>query len=67
MHEGFHAPEDARAVRKTKREYASLLERMFDAGDMFFRYPAVQKQQQGVCENRVLPEIHGSKFWKEPR
>jgi chemotaxis protein methyltransferase CheR len=52
-----------RAVRKTNVEYDSLLERMLTQETSFFRYPAVYE----AFEKRVLPEIHVSKFWKNPR
>jgi chemotaxis protein methyltransferase CheR len=52
-----------RAVRKTNVEYDSLLERMLTQETSFFRYPAVFE----AFEKRVLPEIHVSKFWKNPR
>jgi len=52
-----------RAVRKTNVEYESLLERLLTQETSFFRYPAVFE----AFEKRVLPEIHVSKFWKNPR
>ena len=52
-----------RAVRKTNVEYNSLLERMLTQETSFFRYPAVYE----AFEKRVLPELHVSKFWKNPR
>ncbi|HTB91266.1 MAG TPA: protein-glutamate O-methyltransferase CheR [Candidatus Sulfotelmatobacter sp.] len=52
-----------RAVRKTNVEYDSFLERMLTQETSFFRYPAVYE----AFEKRVLPEIHVSKFWKNPR
>src|ERR1700680_1006722 len=52
-----------RAVRKTNLEYDSLLERMLTQETSFFRYPAVYE----AFEKRVLPELHVSKFWKNPR
>jgi chemotaxis protein methyltransferase CheR len=52
-----------RAVRKTNVEYDSFLERMLTQETSFFRYPAVFE----AFEKRVLPEIHVSKFWKNPR
>jgi chemotaxis protein methyltransferase CheR len=65
MHErGYtRATELLRAVRKTNVEYDSLLERMLTQETSFFRYPAVFE----AFEKRVLPEIHVSKFWKNPR
>jgi len=65
MHErGYtRATELLRAVRKTNVEYDSLLERMLTQETSFFRYPAVYE----AFEKRVLPEIHVSKFWKNPR
>jgi chemotaxis protein methyltransferase CheR len=52
-----------RAVRKANVEYDSFLERMLTQETSFFRYPAVFE----AFEKRVLPEIHVSKFWKNPR
>src|SRR5260221_3749124 len=65
MHErGYtRGSELLRAVRKTNVEYDSLLERMLTQETSFFRYPAVFE----AFEKRVLPEIHVSKFWKNPR
>ena len=65
MHErGYtRVSELLRAVRKTNVEYDSLLERMLRQETSFFRYPAVFE----AFEKRVLPEIHVSKFWKNPR
>jgi chemotaxis protein methyltransferase CheR len=65
MHErGYtRVSELLRAVRKTNVEYDSFLERMLTQETSFFRYPAVFE----AFEKRVLPEIHVSKFWKNPR
>jgi chemotaxis protein methyltransferase CheR len=65
MHERGYArvSELLRAARKTNVEYDSLLERMLTQETSFFRYPAVFE----AFEKRVLPEIHVSKFWKNPR
>src|ERR1700681_1908490 len=65
MHERGYARvnELLRAVRKTNVEYDSLLERMLTQETSFFRYPAVYE----AFEKRVLPELHVSKFWKNPR
>jgi len=65
MHERGYArvSELLRAVRKTNVEYDSLLERMLTQETSFYRYPAVYE----AFEKRVLPEIHVSKFWKNPR
>ena len=52
-----------RAIRKTNVEYESLLERLLTQETSFFRYPAVYE----AFEKRVLPELHVSKFWKNPR
>jgi chemotaxis protein methyltransferase CheR len=52
-----------RAIRKTNVEYESLLERLLTQETSFFRYPAVFE----AFEKRVLPELHVSKFWKNPR
>jgi chemotaxis protein methyltransferase CheR len=69
VHEHMHdrgytrVTELLRAVRKTNVEYDSFLERMLTQETSFFRYPAVFE----AFEKRVLPEIHVSKFWKNPR
>jgi chemotaxis protein methyltransferase CheR len=65
MHERGYArvSELLRAVRKTNAEYDALLERMLTQETSFFRYPAVYE----AFEKRVLPELHVSKFWKNPR
>src|SRR5690242_15072297 len=65
MHERGYArgSELLRAVKKSNVEYDSLLERMLTQETSFFRYPAVFE----AFEKRVLPEIHVSKFWKNPR
>jgi chemotaxis protein methyltransferase CheR len=65
MHERGYArvSELLRAARKSNVEYDSLLERMLTQETSFFRYPAVFE----AFEKRVLPEIHVSKFWKNPR
>jgi chemotaxis protein methyltransferase CheR len=52
-----------RAIRKTNVEYESLLEGLLTQETSFFRYPAVFE----AFEKRVLPELHVSKFWKNPR
>jgi len=52
-----------RSVRKTNVEYESFLERLLTQETSFFRYPAVYE----AFEKRVLPELHVSKFWKNPR
>ena len=65
MHARGHARGNdlLRAVRKTNVEYESLLERLLTQETSFFRYPAVYE----AFEKRVLPELHVSKFWKNPR
>ena len=65
MHARGHArgSDLLRAVRKTNVEYESLLERLLTQETSFFRYPAVYE----AFEKRVLPELHVSKFWKNPR
>jgi chemotaxis protein methyltransferase CheR len=65
MHARGHARgnELLRAIRKTNVEYESLLERLLTQETSFFRYPAVYE----AFEKRVLPELHVSKFWKNPR
>jgi len=52
-----------RSIKKTNVEYDSLLERLLTQETSFFRYPAVFE----AFEKRVLPELHVSKFWKNPR
>src|SRR5499425_2386440 len=52
-----------RSVRKSNVEYETLLERLLTQETSFFRYPAVFE----AFEKRVLPELHVSKFWKNPR
>jgi chemotaxis protein methyltransferase CheR len=52
-----------RTLKKTNVEYESLLERLLTQETSFFRYPAVFE----AFEKRVLPELHVSKFWKNPR
>src|SRR5216683_5488709 len=58
-----HGTDLLRAMHKTNVEYEALLERMLTQETSFFRYPAVFE----AFEKRVLPEIHVSKFWKNPR
>src|SRR5437763_8404395 len=52
-----------RAMRKSNIEYEALLERLLTQETSFFRYPAVYQ----ALEDRVLPELHGKKFWNNPR
>src|SRR4051812_19304663 len=44
-------------------EYESLLEGLLTQETSFFRYPDVYQ----AFERRVLPELHGKKFWNNPR
>jgi len=65
MHEkGYARGNDLlRAIKKPNVEYESLVERLLTQETSFFRYPAVYE----AFEKRVLPELHVSKFWKNPR
>jgi chemotaxis protein methyltransferase CheR len=57
------ASELLRAIHGSNAEYESLLERLLTQETSFFRYPAVF---QALAE-KVLPEIHAKKFWRNPR
>ena len=57
------ASELLRAINGSNAEYESLLERLLTQETSFFRYPAVY---QALAE-KVLPEIHAKKFWRNPR
>lgn len=57
------ASELLRVMNGSNSEYESLLERLLTQETSFFRYPAVY---QALAE-KVLPEIHAKKFWKNPR
>ncbi|HKM67978.1 MAG TPA: protein-glutamate O-methyltransferase CheR [Candidatus Acidoferrum sp.] len=65
MHEkGYARGNDLlRAIKKPNVEYEALVERLLTQETSFFRYPAVYE----AFEKRVLPELHVSKFWKNPR
>jgi chemotaxis protein methyltransferase CheR len=52
-----------RLIRNSNAEYEALLEVLLTQETSFFRYPAVY----GALEKRVLPELHGKKFWNNPR
>jgi chemotaxis protein methyltransferase CheR len=52
-----------RAIRKSNVDYEALLEGLLTQETSFFRYPSVYQ----AFENRVLPELHVKKFWKNPR
>src|SRR6516225_658087 len=52
-----------RNIRKYNVEYEALLERLLTQETSFFRYPGVFE----AFQNRVLPELHVKKFWKNPR
>jgi len=52
-----------RVINASNAEYESLLERLLTQETSFFRYPAVY---QALAE-KVLPEIHAKKFWRNPR
>ena len=52
-----------RNIRKSNVEYEALLERLLTQETSFFRYPGVFE----AFQNRVLPELHVKKFWKNPR
>ncbi|HJX01359.1 MAG TPA: protein-glutamate O-methyltransferase CheR [Terriglobales bacterium] len=52
-----------RRIRSSNAEYESLLEGLLTQETSFFRYPDVYQ----AFERRVLPELHGKKFWNNPR
>lgn len=52
-----------RTIRSSNVEYERLLERLLTQETSFFRYPAIFR----ALEERVLPELHGKKFWHNPR
>ena len=52
-----------RLIRNSNAEYEALLEVLLTQETSFFRYPAVYE----ALEKRVLPELHGKKFWHNPR
>jgi len=58
-----HGTDLLRLVSASNAEYESLLEMLLTQETSFFRYPAVYE----ALEKRVLPELHGKKFWHNPR
>src|SRR5690348_2431576 len=63
-HRGLRRGADLlRLIRNSNAEYEALLEVLLTQETSFFRYPAVY----GALEKRVLPELHGKKFWNNPR
>src|SRR5579872_2111392 len=52
-----------RIIRGSNSEYDHFLERLLTQETSFMRYPAVYK----ALEKKVLPELHGKKFWEDPR
>ena len=63
-HRGLaHGTDLLRLVSASNAEYEALLEILLTQETSFFRYPAVYE----ALEKRVLPELHGKKFWHNPR
>ena len=61
---GIASPSDLLGrIQRSNWEYETFLERLLTQETSFFRYPAVYE----AFEKRVLPELHVSKFWKNPR
>lgn len=58
-----HGTDLLRLVCSSNAEYERLLERLLTQETSFFRYPAIYQ----ALETRVLPELHGKKFWNNPR
>ena len=58
-----HGADLLRRIRSSNAEYESLLEGLLTQETSFFRYPDVYQ----AFERRVLPELHGKKFWNNPR
>ena len=58
-----HGTDLLRLVSSSNSEYERLLERLLTQETSFFRYPAIYQ----ALETRVLPELHGKKFWNNPR
>lgn len=52
-----------RLIKNSNTEYERLLERLLTQETSFFRYPAVYQ----ALQEKVLPELHGKKFWNNPR
>ena len=58
-----HGTDLLRLISGSNTEYEALLEILLTQETSFFRYPAVYE----ALEKRVLPELHGKKFWHNPR
>ena len=58
-----HGTDLLRLISASNTEYEALLEVLLTQETSFFRYPAVYE----ALEKRVLPELHGKKFWHNPR
>jgi len=58
-----HGTDLLHRIRSSNSEYEALLERLLTQETSFFRYPAVYQ----ALEDRVLPKLHGKKFWNNPR
>ena len=52
-----------RLIRSSSAEYDALLQRLLTQETCFFRYPAVFE----ALRKQVLPELHVTKFWANPR
>jgi chemotaxis protein methyltransferase CheR len=52
-----------RLISNSNTEYEALLEILLTQETSFRRYPAIYE----ALEKRVLPELHGKKFWHNPR
>jgi len=52
-----------RLIGGSNAEYEALLESLLTQETSFFRYPAIYE----ALQKRVLPELHGKKFWHNPR
>ena len=63
-HRGLaHGTDLLRLISSSNAEYEALLEMLLTQETSFFRYPAVYE----ALEKRVLRELHGKKFWHNPR
>lgn len=58
-----HGMDLLRLISASNTEYEALLEVLLTQETSFVRYPAVYE----ALEKRVLPELHGKKFWHNPR
>ena len=58
-----HGTDLLRLISASNAEYEALLEILLTQETSFRRYPAVYE----ALEKRVLPEVHGKKFWHNPR